>query len=86
MANLLSTPSEKYLDNAGRRHATVRPMKKRDAIKHFGTGAAVADALGIRPQAVNKWGDIVPYARAVQLRKITRGKLKTCDKDYHPSR
>lgn len=57
-------------------------MKKRDAIKHFGTGAAVADALGIRPQAVNKWGDIVPYARAVQLQKLTRGKLKPGKADY----
>jgi DNA-binding transcriptional regulator YdaS (Cro superfamily) len=57
-------------------------MKKRDAIKHFGTGAAVADALGIRPQAVNKWGDIVPYARAVQLQKLTRGKLKPGARDY----
>ena len=82
----MSTPSAKYIDNPCRRRATVRSMKKIDAIKHFGTGAAVADALGIRPQAVNKWGEIVPYARAVQLRKITRGKLKTCDKDYHPSR
>lgn len=61
-------------------------MKKTDAIKHFGTGSAVADALGIRPQAVNKWGDIVPHARAVQLRKITRGKLKTCEQDYRRSR
>lgn len=57
-------------------------MKKRDAIKHYGTGAAVADALGIRPQAVSKWGDTIPYLRAVQLQKLTRGKLVPGKNDY----
>jgi len=51
-------------------------MKRDDAIKHFGTGAALADALDIRPQAVNQWRDLVPMARAKQLEKITKGALK----------
>lgn len=57
-------------------------MKKTDAVKHFKTAAAVADALGIRPQAVNKWPDIVPRKRAVQLRDITKGALKIVVSDY----
>lgn len=50
-------------------------MTKDQAIKHFGSGAKVADALKITRQAVSNWVD-VPLLQQVRLQKITRGKLK----------
>ena len=57
-------------------------MKKRDAVKHYKTASALADALGIRPQAIHQWGDMVPKKRAIVLQRITRGKLKYAPSDY----
>ena len=36
----------------------------------FGTKTAIANALGIRPQAVYQWKKGVPPLRALQLEKI----------------
>lgn len=38
-----------------------------DVIEFFGSAKAVADALGISPQAVGAWKTIVPPASAIQL-------------------
>lgn len=54
----------------------MRPMKKEDAVKHFKTEQAVADALGISKQAVNKWPDIIPEGAAYKLQVITAGHLQ----------
>lgn len=51
-------------------------MKTADAIRHFGTQAALARALGVSKQAVAQWGEVVPDGRAYQLQVITGGKLK----------
>lgn len=51
-------------------------MKKKDAIDHFGSVAALAEALGITPEAIYQWGDDVPESREYQLHFITDGKLK----------
>jgi DNA-binding transcriptional regulator YdaS (Cro superfamily) len=51
-------------------------MKTQDAIDLFGSGRAVAHALGITPAAVYQWGDYVPLARQFELQRITRGKLR----------
>lgn len=51
-------------------------MLKKDAIDHFGTEAALAKALSIRPQSIQDWGDTVPVLRQLQLERITNGKLK----------
>lgn len=42
-------------------------MLTRDAIKHLGSKAAVAKALGLTRGAVQFWGKVVPYASARQL-------------------
>jgi len=47
-------------------------MKKNDALQHFGSERAIAEAIGISVQAVNKWGDDVPPLRAYQLQEKIR--------------
>jgi hypothetical protein len=55
------------------------PVKTCDAIQQFRTVRALADALGITPQAVYQWGDEVPAGRDFQLEVLTRGALKTSE-------
>lgn len=57
-------------------------MLKSQVIEHFGTGVAVAEALGIGKQAVSAWGDRVPPLRAAQIAQITKNKLRFDLKDY----
>jgi hypothetical protein len=47
-----------------------------DAFKFFGSPLAVAEQLDISRQAVGQWGEIVPPASAIQLARLSRGKLK----------
>jgi len=51
-------------------------MKKKDAIDHFGSVAALADALEITPEAIYQWGEDVPSGREYQIQVLTDGKLK----------
>ena len=51
-------------------------MLTNDAIQLYGTKAALAAALGIRKQAVQTWGELVPALRAAQLERLTCGRLK----------
>lgn len=51
-------------------------MLTKDAIAHFGTQAALAQALGIKQQSVADWGETVPPLRQLQLERITDGVLK----------
>lgn len=51
-------------------------MRKADVIAHFKTGKATAEALGISPQAVSKWPEIVPEGMAYKLQVITAGHLR----------
>ena len=50
-------------------------MTTKQAIAHFKTVRALADALGITTQAVRQWPRDVPELRALQLEKLTKGKL-----------
>ena len=50
-------------------------MKTQEVIRHFGSQAAVARALGITSSAVNQWRETVPLATAARLEKITGGEL-----------
>ena len=63
------------IDISGRRPDNAG-MNTTDAIRHFGTVAALAEALGIKRQAVYQWGDRVPEQRAYQLQVITAGALR----------
>lgn len=51
-------------------------MKTEEAVKHFGSKANLARALGIKRQAVVQWGEYVPLGRAYQIQVLTGGKLK----------
>lgn len=60
-------------------------MRTLDAIAHFReptdkTGAEaicrLSDALGISRQAVYQWGEEVPELRALQLERMTHGRLQ----------
>ncbi|MGX5913925.1 Cro/CI family transcriptional regulator [Aliidiomarina sp. Khilg15.8] len=52
-------------------------MKKTDAIKHFGSQAAIARALQISKTAVSNWPEAIPPRRAYELERLTEGELKT---------
>ena len=49
-------------------------MKTQDAIELFGGRKALADALGIWPQAIYKWGEHVPDLRRFQIEEIVRNR------------
>jgi hypothetical protein len=51
-------------------------MQTKDAIAHFGTAAALARALNIKPQSLQDWGDTVPSLRQLQLEQMTNRALK----------
>lgn len=50
-------------------------MRLADAVRVFGTKAAIADALGIRPQNVAKWRDEVPECHRLRLLLVADGAL-----------
>lgn len=46
-------------------------MKKREAIEQFGSGAALARALGITKQAVSQWPeDRIPEKQELRIRYV----------------
>jgi DNA-binding transcriptional regulator YdaS (Cro superfamily) len=51
-------------------------MKKEHVIKHYGSEVETARALSLSPQAVNKWGTLVPLLSAYRIEALTRGKLR----------
>ena len=53
-------------------------------IRHFGSGTALAKALGIKPSAVYQWKR-VPPRRALEIEKLTQGVFKaSLTTDAHP--
>lgn len=54
-----------------------------DAINHFGSKTAVAEALDIHKSALSRWGYYVPKNRARDLNEITKGQLKYDKKFYN---
>jgi transcriptional repressor of cell division inhibition gene dicB len=59
-------------------------MLTSEALKFFGSKTVIAETLGISPQAVTQWGDLVPPLSAAKLAKRSRGKLKF-DPDIYDS-
>lgn len=47
-------------------------MKTQDVVDRFGGHKALADALGIWPQAIYKWGDEVPELRRYQIENLEK--------------
>jgi transcriptional repressor of cell division inhibition gene dicB len=61
-------------------------MRKSEALEHFGNSpSALARALGIRPESIYSWGEIVPGLRQLQLERLTKGALKADSKFKSPS-
>ena len=60
----------------------VRQMKKDKVIKHYGSAANAARALGISRQAIEQWPETVPYLRACHIQVATKGKLKVDPRRY----
>lgn len=54
-------------------------MTTRQAIEHFGSVRALAQALGITTQAVYAWGDTPPMAVQYALQVKTGGVLKASE-------
>jgi DNA-binding transcriptional regulator YdaS (Cro superfamily) len=61
-------------------------MRTEDAIEHFGSQAALARALGIRPPSIADWGDDVPPLRQLQLERLTKGELRADPAILEPSK
>ena len=61
---------------SGYKTAYNRDVRKKDVIAHFGTVAALADALDISPEAIYQWGARVPASREFQIQVLTKGKLE----------
>jgi len=51
-------------------------MTLRDALKHFGSRAQIARALGVSRQSITRWQHGIPLRRQYELEDITGGKLK----------
>ena len=51
-------------------------MRTSDVIEQFGSQAAVAHALGIKPPSVAEWRESPPALRQLQIERITAGKLR----------
>lgn len=63
----------------------IRAMHRDDAIKFFGSPAAVARALGITRAAVSKWPEVIPEGSAYKLEVVTGGKLRVKPELYPSS-
>lgn len=52
-------------------------MSPTEAVSNFGNQSSLARALGVTPQAVNKWiaQDRIPLGRQYQLQVLTGGQL-----------
>lgn len=52
-------------------------MRLQDAVSYFGSQNKLAEALGMSQGSMSSWDrDRIPLARALQVEKLTRGKLK----------
>jgi hypothetical protein len=59
-------------------------MKYATALEHYGTGLAIAAALGIKSQAVYQWKKtgVVPQKSAIRLQAHSKGRVKVDPKVY----
>lgn len=56
-------------------------MTTKDAIAYYGSIKALADALGIWPHVIYRWGEHPPIARQYELEVKTKGALRA-EKSY----
>ena len=52
-------------------------MRLQDAVSYFGSQNKMAAALGMKQGSISSWDrERIPLARALQVEKLSRGKLK----------
>jgi DNA-binding transcriptional regulator YdaS (Cro superfamily) len=52
-------------------------MRLQDAVSYFGSQNKLAAALGMSQGSMSSWDkDRIPLARALQVEKLTRGKIR----------
>ena len=56
-------------------------MTTQQAIDHYGSIKTLADALGVWPQVIYRWGKHPPMARQYELQVKTNNKLKAQNND-----
>lgn len=61
-------------------------MLKKDVIDHYGSVSAIAESLGITPQAVSMWPEVVPLSRQWQIEILTSGSLKADTQNHSHAR
>jgi hypothetical protein len=61
-------------------------MKPNEVLRHFGTWAAVANALDIKPPSVSEWvtAGTIPIGRQCQIEILTGGALIADRKQVSP--
>ena len=56
-------------------------MTTQEAIDHYGSIRALADALDMWPQVIYRWGEYPPMARQYEIQVKTKNKLKADKQD-----
>lgn len=56
-------------------------MTTQQAIDHYGSVKALAEALNIWPHVIYRWGEHPPMARQYELQVKTKNKLKAENND-----
>tara|TARA_S200002703_G_scaffold144568_1_gene138321 strand:- start:213 stop:377 length:165 start_codon:yes stop_codon:yes gene_type:complete len=51
-------------------------MTTKQSLKHFGGIKKLAEALGIWPHSIYRWGDNPPKLRQFEIERLTDGALK----------
>ena len=57
-------------------------MLKKTALAHFKNQVALADAIQVSPQAVHKWGPVIPWGAALEIQRVTVGTLQRDESLY----
>lgn len=51
-------------------------MKTQQAIDHYGSATALADAIGVTLPAISQWDEFPPDKRQLQIERLTESALK----------
>jgi hypothetical protein len=51
-------------------------MKTSEVVTFYGSKAALAAALGLRPPSISEWGEFPPPLRQLQIEALSGGELK----------
>ena len=83
-----AAPIKKTYVQAHMGAAIMFGMTKDEAVQHFGTQTALAQALGLDQSTVSGWGSFPPPLRQLQIERLTSSQLKAepeCDRFRVPA-